>query len=46
MYGAGMLGIPYSYAKAGLIPSIIMHGFMTLVTWYSLYFLCYASEES
>ncbi|KAA6323259.1 MAG: hypothetical protein EZS28_054334, partial [Streblomastix strix] len=44
--GAGMLGIPLAYAKAGLVPAIIMHILMGLISWFSYYFLTYSSEAT
>ncbi|KAA6369592.1 MAG: putative vacuolar amino acid transporter, partial [Streblomastix strix] len=44
--GAGMLGIPLAYAKAGLVPAIIMHILMGLISWFSFYFLTYSSEAT
>lgn len=44
--GAGMLGIPLAYAKAGLVPAIIMHILIGLISWFSFYFLTYSSEAT
>ncbi|KAH7826385.1 putative AminoAcid/AuxinPermease(AAAP) Family Protein [Monocercomonoides exilis] len=44
--GAGMLGIPLAYAKAGLVPAIILHLLMGVLSWISFYFLTYAAEAT
>ena len=44
--GSGMLGIPLAYSKAGLVPAIILHVLMGVMSWASFYFLTYASEAT
>ncbi|KAK2964626.1 Transmembrane amino acid transporter [Blattamonas nauphoetae] len=44
--GAGMLGIPLAYAKAGLVPALLMHVMMGLLSWASFYFLTYSAEAT
>ena len=39
--GAGVLGIPFSFAKAGLVPAIIMFLLMTALNYVSLNCKCY-----
>ncbi|KAK2958635.1 Transmembrane amino acid transporter [Blattamonas nauphoetae] len=42
--GAGMLGIPLAYAKAGLLPAILMHITMAIMSLISFYFLVYVTD--
>ena len=44
--GSGMLGIPLAYSKAGLVPAIVLHILMGLMSWASFYFLTYSSEAT
>ena len=44
--GAGMLGIPLAYSKAGLVPAIILHVLMGVMSWISFYFLTYTSDAT
>ncbi|KAK2964412.1 Transmembrane amino acid transporter [Blattamonas nauphoetae] len=41
-----MLGIPLAYAKAGLVPALLMHVMMGLLSWASFYFLTYSAEAT
>ena len=44
--GSGMLGIPLAYAKAGLFPAILIHVVMAIVSFFSYYYLLYASDAT
>ena len=44
--GSGMLGIPLAYAKAGLLPAIAIHVVMAIVSFFSYYYLLYASDAT
>ena len=44
--GSGMLGIPLAYAKAGLFPAILIHIVMAVVSFFSYYYLLYASDAT
>ena len=42
--GAGMLGIPLAYAKAGILPALVIHVIMAVMSYYSFHFLIYADD--
>lgn len=42
--GAGMLGIPLAYSKAGLFPAIVMQFSMAIMSYFSFYFMIYSSD--
>ena len=44
--GAGVLGIPYAFAKAGIIPSIIIFVFMVILNYASLSIVCYIADAT
>ena len=44
--GAGVLGIPYAFAKAGIIPSVIIFVMMIILNYVSLLILCYISDAT
>ena len=42
--GAGVLGLPFAFAKAGLLPAIIIFFFMLLISYVSLVYVAYTSD--
>ena len=44
--GSGMLGIPLAYAKSGLLIAILIHIIMAIVSYFSYYYLIYASDAT
>ena len=44
--GAGTLGLPLAFAKAGLVPSLIIFVIMLSLTLLSLYYVVYSSDAT
>ncbi|KAK2947253.1 Transmembrane amino acid transporter [Blattamonas nauphoetae] len=42
--GAGTLGLPYAFAKAGLLPAILMFIALALLSYLTMYYIAYASD--
>lgn len=43
--GAGTLGLPYAFARAGLVPALILYFFMLLVSFMSFYYLIISADS-
>lgn len=44
--GAGVLGLPFAFAKAGLVPAILIFLMMLVFSYLSLRFLIYVSDAT
>ncbi|KAK2961174.1 Transmembrane amino acid transporter [Blattamonas nauphoetae] len=44
--GAGLLGLPFAFAKAGIVPATIMAVFMCFLSMLTGYYLSYASDAT